>query len=383
MIAALDVTPAVRIRGVWLLASDAERRGVARDRSDARDRRVRTQTVAAQVRPFGVRLRPTVSETPVISMDSRKLRHAAEQILLTLAEDTREQHSLADAIERYRFEHLLVDGLAASTIVWREQTCDRLLKRFGGRPVDGRWRDAASMLYRDLSPVMASMTCNTLGRILNLAGDWGWRAGGHDLRGLCRIRSKARDRVLALVERRSLLRALEQFDTPRTMVAAEVVRFALHTGWRVGEATAIAWEHVTEDLGTVYLPSTKAGAQTRAIGQEASAVIARQPSRGRSAWVFPAMRANRHIDRRQPQEVMRLACERAGIKGASLHTLRHTRATVSAQLQLPTTSVALALGHTTEFQTSKYQHVDLDDVREAATVVDSAMFSDRKVKRGG
>lgn len=333
------------------------------------------------VRTFGG-LAVTRSGTRPTPMDTRKLRDAAEQLLLSLSEQPQERHTLADALARYRSEHMLVDGLARNTIAWRDRTCDRLLQRFGKRPIEGRWRDAASQLYGELSPSMASMTCNTLGRVLLLAEQWGWRSGGHDLAGLCRIRSQARDRVLALGERRALLHELDGFDTPRTVVAAEVVRFTLHTGWRVSESSAIEWQHVAEDLGSVYLPRTKAGPQTRAIGQEAAAVLERQPTRSSSPWVFPARRGQRPVDRRQPQEVMRLACERAGIKGASLHTLRHTRATVSAQLQLPTTSVALALGHTTEYQTSRYQHVELDDVRRAATVVDVAMFTDRKVSRG-
>jgi integrase len=336
---------------------------------------------ASQARTFAAR--PCGGVRPCgPAMDTRQLREAAEQLLLTLAAEPREQHNLAEAIVRYRLEHLLVDGLAANTIAWREQTLARLAERFGKRDIASRWRDAAAELYRDLSPSCASMSCNTLGRILNLAKLWGWRADGHDLAGLCRIRSMARDRVLVLRERHALLGALEQSATPRTRVAAEAVRFVLHTGWRVGEAVSVEWQHVADDFGTVFLPSTKAGPQTRAIGQEASAVLEQQESRSCSRWAFPARRGDKPIDRRQAEEAMTVACKRAGIQGVSLHTLRHTRATVSAQMQLPTTSVALALGHTTEYQTSRYQHVDLDDVRMAATVVDMGMLSDRKVPRG-
>lgn len=333
-------------------------------------------------------LTKTVSRSRTSSaMHGRDMRRrTAVQIEMLLAEledeHATECHVLGEAIERYRHEHLLVDGLAQNTIAWRELTCTRLRDLFGDRDVDGRWRDGAAQLYRDLPAATASMCCNTLGRILNLAHTWGWRDAEHDLKGLCRIRSCARQRVLMLRERQALLAALDGCDTPRTHLAAEVVRFVLYTGWRVTEAVGIEWAHVAEGLDTVYLPTTKAGAQTRAIGPEASAVLERQPSRFASPWVFPARRGDRPVNRRQPEQVMAEACRRAGIHGASLHTLRHTRATVSAQLQLPTTSVALALGHTTEYQTSRYQHVDLDDVRAAAAVVDEAMTSDRKVRRG-
>ena len=346
-------------------------------------------------RPHQMPLRPTVISrvTPKSGVVTRPLapegmngprRRTAVQIEMLLAEleDERvERHTLGEAIERYRLEHLLVDDLATNTIAWRESTCARLKDRFGDRDLEGRWRDAAAALYRDLSRTSASMCCNTLGRILNLARTWGWRSAEHDLKGLCRIRSNARERVLVLRERVALHAALEHFDTPRTHLAAEVVRFVLHTGWRVTEAVGIEWANVAEGFDTVYLPTTKAGPQTRAIGPEASAVLERQPSRFVSPWVFPARRGDRAVNRRQPEQVMTEACRRAGIHGASLHTLRHTRATVSAQLQLPTTSVALALGHTTEYQTSRYQHVNLDDVRAAAAVVDEAMT--KVVRHGG
>lgn len=321
-------------------------------------------------------------------MPNRDLRRrTAVQIEMLLAEledeHATERHTLDEAIDRYREEHLLVDGLAPNTIAWRESACARLRARFGDRDInDGRWRDAAAALYRELPPATASMCCNTLGRILNLARTWGQRSSEHDLKGLCRIRSRARQRVLMLRERQTLLAALDDFDTPRTRVAADVVRFVLFTGWRVSEACEIQWMYVSDGLDAVYLPSTKAGPQTRAIASEASAVLARQPSRGVSAWVFPARRGDKPVNRRQPEQAMADACRRAGIHGATPHTLRHTRATVSAQLQLPTTSVSLALGHTTEWQTSEYQHVDLDDVRAAAAVVDEAMTKDRRVGRG-
>jgi integrase len=311
----------------------------------------------------------------------RLARAAAEQLLLALGPQQAPMHDLAKAIDRYRLEHLLIDGLAANTIAWREAALRTLRERFGRRALEGRWRDAAALLYRDGTPSMASQAVNTLGRILNLARGWGWRTEGHDLAGLCRIRSTPRDRVLSLVERRALLAALELADTPRTCVAADVVRFALHTGWRSHECTTLQWKNIAADFGSAYLPSTKAGPQTRALGQQAAEILERQPSRHCSVWVFPRRRGDGPIHRRQAEQAMTAACKAAGIRGASMHTLRHTRATVSAQCQLPTTIVALALGHTVEHQTSRYQHVDLDSVRQGAAIVDAAMLGP-EVPRG-
>lgn len=61
------------------------------------------------------------------------------------------------------------------------------------------------------------------------------------------------------------------------------------------------------------------------------------------------------------------ACERAGLPRYAVHVLRHTWATVGAQLELPTVSVAPALGHTVEWQTTTYQHLAVEHVRRAST----------------
>lgn len=349
----------------------------ARDRTAVAHRRTPSCTPAAAA-PC------TVTRTRAVQAVNDNRRRTAQQIELLLAsiEQVTERHTLGEAIERYRSEHLLVDGNAENTIAWREQTCARLRSLFGRRDIAGRWRDAAAQLYADLSPSSASMTCNTLGRILNLAKRWGWRSDDHDLQGLCRIRSKQRDRVLILRERHELLSALDSFDTPRTALAAEVVRFVLHTGWRISEACGVEWVNVAEDFGSVYLPSTKTGPQTRGIGQEASSLLERRHAeRGESHYVFPARRGDKPVGRRQPEEVMRQACIRAGIRVATPHTLRHTRATVSAQMQLPSKPTALAFGHTVE-QQQTYVHPDLDDVRMIATTIDMGMLADRKVNRG-
>ena len=315
----------------------------------------------------------------------RLARAAAAQLLLTLDSDKPERHTLADAIERYRSEHLLVDGIAQNTIAWSERAL-LVLGRWGKRPIDGRWRDVAGTIYREareagLKEATPSLTVNRLARVLNLAKSWGWRTEDHDLHGLCRVRSGKSTRVLVLGERMGLNRALDELDTERSSVAASCVRFLLHTGWRVSEAASMEWLNVAPDLCSVFLPSTKAGPQTRAIGAAASEVLRLRSRAGR--WVFPARRAEKPIGRRSVEDAMQRACALAGIRGASCHALRHTRATVAAQLQLPTTSVSLALGHTVEYQTAEYQHVELDDVRAAASAVDSAMLSERKaVSRG-
>lgn len=94
-----------------------------------------------------------------------------------------------------------------------------------------------------------------------------------------------------------------------------------------------------------------------------------QRSRGRSSWVFPRRRGDGPLNRRQVLHALQAACERAHVPATVVHALRHHFATVGVQLDLPTTPMSLALGHSTEWQTTEYQHARRDDVRRAVAKV--------------
>lgn len=294
--------------------------------------------------------------------------HAIQQLLSTLDGEV-EQHTLAEALARYSAEHLHCDGLAANTIAWRELAVRRLAK-FGHRPVAGRFRDVAGQIYQEArlagqTESTASLTVNTLNRVLRLARTWGWRSDDPDLQRLARVRSRARTRALSATDCGRLSEGLDRYGeaSERLRVAAEACRLALLTGWRVGEVAGVEWQHVDLTERRVHLPQTKTGPRTHPIASVAADVIARQPSRGKSRWIFPRRRGDGPIHRRQVELAMSGAAKIAGLDGVVVHTLRHTFATLAAQLQLPTVTTAAALGHSCEWQTTRYQHVDETDVR--------------------
>lgn len=299
-----------------------------------------------------------------MGMDTN-LRTALLTIQQTLLADAEPSHTLGEAIARFRGEHLLVSSNKPSTIAWRESTLG-VLARWEHRPIAGRFRDVAAQLYqearaRGLKEATPSLQVNTLARVLNLAKLWGWRQDEHDLRGLCRVRAGRRTGVVVPEHLAAIGRGLAELDDrPRRHVAAECVRLVIMTGWRASEAAAVMWQNVDASHSTVHLPETKAGPQTRAIAADALAVIVRQPRD--SEWVFTRRRGGGPIHRRQVLAALQDACEIGGVPRTVVHLLRHTFATVGAQLELPTSLVADALGHTVE-QQQTYVHARVEDVR--------------------
>lgn len=71
----------------------------------------------------------------------------------------------------------------------------------------------------------------------------------------------------------------------------------------------------------------------------------------------------------------RRSCERAGIKGATPHTLRHTAGTLMALAGIDLFLIAKVLGHSVQKTTELYAHFRPDYLREAVDVLGKAMPS--------
>lgn len=280
-------------------------------------------------------------------------------------------HTLHEALERWAAEELYTGGRAVATLAWMERHLAWLDRRAGRLDVSIRWRPIASAIHREHKPSTAMFACYMLGRVLRSCLTWGWRAEPHDLAGLCSIKSKSRKRVLSLPERVALMRAHEATATPRRKVCSELILFLLHTGWRCGEACELEWTRIDLTSGDIYLAHTKAGPQTRAVGPEALALLARQPRTGK--WVFGNRKGTGHVTPALVYQQWRLVAERLGIAGTHPHVARTTFCTVAAQMHVHPSVIAAAVGHTSEFQTMRYTHVNPDDVRLAASSIASRL----------
>lgn len=300
-------------------------------------------------------------------------RRALQQLLF---DDSAPIRPLREGVARYRDEYLELGTLAPRTVDWRELACSRL-SDWQERPIDGSYRDAALELYRRHGQAAGSHAVNTLGRVLNLARGWGWRHTEHDLRGLCRVRSRQREQVITADDRTALLHALDRVaeQSPRRATACDVARVLLVTGMRVGEATRIEWGHVSLADRYLVLPKTK-GRRPRMVPLCASAldVLARRP-RGR--YVFPRFDGTRPIDDASVVQALDLACAEAAIARVTPHVLRHTWATEAMRAGVVDTVAAKALGHSSVIELRRYQHARIDDVREAMDVVERRIVGTR------
>jgi integrase len=174
--------------------------------------------------------------------------------------------------------------------------------------------------------------------------------------GVRQLASRRRERHLSDVELQALGRVMsicaEEGEHPKGLAA---IRLILLTGFRRLEALALQRDWVSPTERCVRFPDTKAGAQIRPVGDSAIRLIEAQPM-GASLFVFPADLGDGHFI--GIVRVLKRVCERAKLVGVTPHVLRHTFATISAEMGFSELTIAGLLGHASQGVTQRYVHLD-------------------------
>lgn len=148
-----------------------------------------------------------------------------------------------------------------------------------------------------------------------------------------------------------MVRAAERGEAPAGLAGVEML---LVTGFRRSEGLGLRKEWVSGP--TVRFPDTKTGAQNRIIGRAARELVAFQGQGATAGYVFPSDRGDGPVV--AIERVLKRLCAAAGIEGVTPHTLRHTFATMAAELGYAELTIGALLGHASHGVTQRYVHVD-------------------------
>jgi integrase len=202
----------------------------------------------------------------------------------------------------------------------------------------------------------ATRSMGLLGALLGYAVKRELRAD-NPVHGVVRFADGRRERRLSDEEYGSLGAALREAEAARSWPPAiAAARFLALTGWRLGEALGLRWSEVDLTRRTARLADTKTGFSIRPLSHAACVVLATMPKLGTGELVFPGTRGAtgkmtgyRHLWGRIAT-LGKLPAE------VTPHVLRHSFASLAADLGYSEPTIAALVGHKGHSVTSRYLH---------------------------
>jgi integrase len=201
----------------------------------------------------------------------------------------------------------------------------------------------------------ATRTVNLLSAIFSFAVARRMRLD-NPCRGVQRFQDGQRDRRLADDEYAAMGAALRKAEGSIWPPVVAAVRFLALTGWRSGEATALRFKDLDLARRVVVLPDTKTGRSIRVLSRAACDLLRGLAQPDRDALAFPAISGGRISGgsfRKTWDKIMKLGGLPADV---TPHTLRHSLASLAADLGFSELVIAGLLGHAAVTVTSKYTH---------------------------
>lgn len=209
----------------------------------------------------------------------------------------------------------------------------------------------------------AARTTGLLSGILSYAVELGLLEA-NPAHGVKRPASQRRTRRLSAEEYGrlgvSLDHALRQGEAPQLTQAIWLLAL---TGCRAGEVLKLTWSEVDRAGQCFRLADSKEGASIRPIGKPVIDLLASIDNASCQGRVISPVRAGM-VFGGLPKGWRRIA-QRAGLVDATPHTLRHSFASVAADLGYSELTIAALLGHASGSITSRYIH-QVDSVLIAA-----------------
>jgi integrase len=207
-----------------------------------------------------------------------------------------------------------------------------------------------------MSPGSAKRVVGLLGAIMSYAIKRKMRTD-NPVHGVEKPRDKTRTRRLSNNEYAQLHKVISG-AAPNV---ASVITMLAVTGWRSGEARFLKWDEINIERRIATLSDTKTGVSIRPLSMAAIEIIEAQPKN--SPYVFG-----------KPIGHLWHAWKKLGLAAdVSPHTLRHSFASLSADMGLSDSTIAGLLGHSRSSITSRYIHMEKALIEAADTVAQETL----------
>ena len=235
------------------------------------------------------------------------------------------------------------------------------------RPALGALKVVA-VTQADLVAFMNRCTPGSAKRVMQLIGAIFTFAVSRKIRpdnpakGIVRPADRRKTRRLSEAEYKALGTAL----AAESSVAHDVFAFLAVSGWRASEAKLLKRSELDLDRRVANLSDSKTGASVRPLSGAAVALIARQSGAGE--YVFARNGAG------APLGEIYHAWSKLGLpRDLTLHTMRHSLASLCADMGMADSTIGRLLGHKLGSITSRYIHMEKSVIEAADKAADAVL----------
>jgi integrase len=276
--------------------------------------------------------------------------------------------TVAELAKRYMEEHALVKKKPGSARPDEYNLRLHVLPTLGNRKVADVTRVDIAELHNNMSetPGAANRVLALLSKMFTLAEIWGLRPEGtNPVRHIQRFRERRFERFLSSEELARLGHVLFEAERTQTEYPSVIaaIRLLIFTGARLSEILELKWEQVDLENSCLRLPDSKTGAKIIHLPSPALDILDQIERHESNAFVIVGQESCSHlVNLRKPWHRIR---KQAGLDDVRLHDLRHSFASIGANIGLSLPMIGKMLGHNHAATTQRYAHLAADPVKEA------------------
>ena len=179
-----------------------------------------------------------------------------------------------------------------------------------------------------------------------------------------RLQTIATPKRMSFIDEAGYVKLKECLSRCSDPIVSDMTKLLALTGCRKGEIASLKWSYIDFDKQIFHFPDTKTGAQDRPFGSAAKRFLSALSEREKSDYVFG-----------MPRKSMLIGFFAKNVKAAvgqdefCPHALRHSFATMAAEMGYSDNIIAGLLGHSINSITHRYTHLSLKPVIAAADAV--------------
>jgi len=247
----------------------------------------------------------------------------------------------------------------------------RIIPALGAKALDEVTRQDVqafrrALMAEGLSNAFVNRHLTLLRPVFNLALEWSLLDGPNPAAKPGLLPEQHREVYLTDDQLRALFVVLGQ---DADLFAAAAIAFLALTGARRSEALQAQWQHIDFDRAQWTVPLSKNGRRRHIpLSPPALALLQRLPRDVGNPFVFVGRKPGTHLT--EVRSAWSRSKKAAGIPAnVRLHDVRHSFASALARRNVPLLTISKLLGHRQLATTTRYAHLDQQNLLTAATVV--------------